>query len=139
MRKLTTLALFALCSNVAMAADNPIFSCFTDQGKTVEIKKVGNDYAFSYGNIKFKQPVQQVFKNEDTKIDVGSGFISSSVEMINKGVSYTVSFGKPKGNSNELIEPALRITKNGNTDYAICDTTKPVKQNFEMKKMSKSG
>ena len=136
MRKLVMLAITAISSTSALAAEGAIFSCSTENGKQISITKVGQDYEFSYGGVLFKNPVKQVVANTDSYIATGSGFVTSSLEMKHNGISYTVEFVQPRGSKN-IEQPTLYITRGNNMQTIGCKV-QGVVHNFE-KTIMRSG
>lgn len=143
MRKLTISAflLASLCSTSAFAVgeQDTVFSCTVTDGSSLTVKKVGNDYVYSQGKLTFKNPIQQVFANARSEIAVGSGFVTSSLELKNRGKSYVVGFIQARG-SNSIDEPGVGIYNGATPERTIeCDNSKPIYQNFDMKNMRSSG
>lgn len=129
MRKLITLAaILSAISTSALAANNTIFSCKAEDGNTVLVKKVGSDYEFSYGSVKFKNPIKKVINNDDSYVATGSGFITSSLGLKNGGTSYTIEFVQPRNNPKEVNDPTLYVSKGNNTQSIQCSN---VQHNFE--------
>lgn len=138
MRKLLTLtAILSAFSTSALANNNTIFSCTTENGDRVLVKKEGNDYAFSFKGVSFKAPIKQSLANPDSEIATGSGFITSSLELKqNAKMSYTVSFTQPRNNLKEYITPSVSMYPNGQLgDYFECNMNKPFEEHFDRKAM----
>ena len=133
MKKLLTIAMMTACTTPVLAANNTIFACTTDNGNKVSVTKSGTDYEFVYGQITFKNPVKQVLANQDSYVAVGSGFITSSLEMKNNGTSYTIQFVQPRDGKN-IEEPTLYITNGSKMDTVSCKAGSAV-QNFERRSM----
>ena len=135
MKKLLTIGAVAMFATPAFAANN-IFSCTAENGSPVSVTKIGSDYEFTYGQVSFKNPVKQVFANQDSYVATGSGFITSSLEMRNNGTSYTIQFVQPH-NSNSIEEPMLYITNGSKMDTVSCKAGSAT-QNFERRSMKAS-
>ncbi|MDP8189061.1 hypothetical protein QJU87_04175 [Pasteurella skyensis] len=140
MRKLAILTIIGFYSTVSFAVqkENTIFSCTTDKNKTILVEKVGNNYQFSYDNIMFKNPIKQVITNLRSEIAGGSGFTTSTLELINKGSSYIVGFTQPRGNP-KLLENAGFYTITGDKYGDDIQCKGNIYQNFDIKQMKKSG
>lgn len=136
MKKLFTIAMLSACSLPTLAAGNTIFACSTDNGSKVNITKVGTDYEFTYGSVSFKNPAKQVLSNDNSYVAVGSGFVTSSLEMKNNGERYVVEFVQPRG-SKSVEEPTLYVFKGDKMDTIHCKTAGLV-QNFEQRSMKTS-
>ena len=67
MKKLLTIGAVAMFATPAFAANN-IFSCTAENGSPVSVTKNGSDYEFTYGQVSFKNPVKQVFANQDSYV-----------------------------------------------------------------------
>ncbi|TYG35286.1 hypothetical protein FW755_09370 [Lonepinella koalarum] len=136
MRKITMLALTALCTtSVFSAENNTIFACTADNGTPIEVQKIGNDYQFKYGKTVFKNAIKEVIRHPNSYIATGSGFITHSLELKNKGYSYTIQFVQPRNAPSMIDDPNLYIEKGDNTQEIKCDTHKSVSQNFDLKAM----
>lgn len=131
MRKLMTALVLAATSIPAMAANTTIFSCKAENGSSVLVKKVGNDYEFTYGSTHFKNAIKDVMAREGTAVAVGSGFSTSTLELVDKGTSYTIEIVIPRGSKN-VDTAALSISKGERSDSVDC---KQAKQNLEFTKM----
>ena len=70
MKKLLTIGAVAMFATPAFAANN-IFSCTAENGSPVSVTKNGSDYEFTYGQVSFKNPVKQVFANQDSYVATG--------------------------------------------------------------------
>lgn len=140
MRTITTLILAAtLSSSVLANTNNTIFSCTIETGTPLIVEKQGADYLFSYDKISFKSPIAEVVKNGDSFIAGGSGFITSSLELINNDVSYTIQFSQPRNNLNKLDDIEISISRGEQTKFLKCDTTKKVVHKFDKKIMRTVG
>ncbi|PJG82788.1 hypothetical protein [Caviibacterium pharyngocola] len=136
MRKLTIFALTALCVTPVLAASNDvIFSCTAINGSPIEVKKVGNDYQFKYGKTVFKNAIKDVLQNPNSYIATGSGFITSSLALRNKGYSYIIQFIQPRNAPINIDDPNLYIEKDDNMQTVKCDTSKSIFQKFDVKAM----
>lgn len=144
MRKLTISALmltslFSTFSVFAIGEQDAVFSCTVTDGSSLTVKKVGNDYVYSQGKLTFKNSIRQVLANTRSEIAVGSGFITSSLELKNRGKSYVVGFIQARG-SNNIDEPGVGIYSGATPERTIqCDSSKPIYQNFDMENMRSSG
>lgn len=136
MKKLLTLAMMTACATPVFAANNTIFSCSADNGNKISVTKSGTDYEFAYGQITFKNPMKQVFANQDSYVATGSGFITSSLEMKNNGTSYTIQFVQPRDGQG-IEEPTLYITNGSKMDTISCKAGSAI-QNFERRSMKSS-
>ncbi|VTU09362.1 Uncharacterised protein [Actinobacillus porcinus] len=131
MRKLMTALVLAAMSVSASAANSTIFSCKTENGSSVLVKKVGNNYEFTYGSTTFKNAIKDVMAREETAVAVGSGFSTSTLELVDKGTSYQIEVVIPRG-SDEVDTAALSISKGDRSENVNC---KQAKQNLEFTKM----
>ncbi|MDG2961699.1 hypothetical protein P7L98_01605 [Bisgaard Taxon 10/6] len=130
------LALTALCSTSVLAAGNDtIFACTATNGTPIEVKKVGSDYQFKYGKTAFKNAIKDVLRNPSSYIATGSGFVTNSLEMKNKGYSYIIQFVQPRNALTMIDDPNLYIEKGNNAETVQCDVKMPVIQNFDTKAM----
>ncbi|OOF55877.1 hypothetical protein BKK56_04900 [Rodentibacter genomosp. 2] len=136
MKKLLTIAMLSMSTLPAIAANNTIFSCTTNSGNPVTITKVGNDYEFVYGNTTFKNPAKEVFANENSYIAAGSGFITNSLELKNKGERYVVEFVQPRS-SKSVESPMLYVFKGEKMETFQCNTSGLV-HNLEQRSMNAS-
>lgn len=138
MRKLLTLtAILSAFSTSALADTNTIFSCTTENGDRVFVKKDGSNYLFSFKGVSFKEPIKQSLANPNSEIAIGSGFITSSLELKqNSNMSYTVSFTQPKNNLKEYITPSVSMYPNGQLgDYFECNMQKPFEEHLDRNSM----
>lgn len=133
MHKLLTFSLAVMLSTSAFATNNTIFSCTTDNGKQVTITKAGSDYQFSYDNTQFRNAIKTVIADENTYVASGSGFITNSLAMKNKGTTYTVQFVQVRNNPKVIDDATLYIEKGNNQNSVACNTKKPVTQHFDYK------
>lgn len=129
MKKLLTAAMLSACTVPALAANNTIFSCSTNNGLPVKIVKVDSDYEFTYGQTTFKNPAKQVLANENSYVATGSSFTTSSLELKNNGTRYVVEFVQARG-SKSVDEPTLYVFKGDKMDTISCKT-KGLVHNFE--------
>ncbi|OOF82013.1 hypothetical protein BKG92_07560 [Rodentibacter ratti] len=136
MKKSLTLAMVSLCATPVLAANNTIFSCTADNGNKISVAKNGSDYVFVYGKTTFKNPVKQVLANQDSYVATGSSFTTSSLEMKNNGMSYTIQFVQAR-NGNAIEEPTLYINHSNKMDTISCKT-ETATQNFERRNMKSS-
>ncbi|HHW7520686.1 hypothetical protein [Mannheimia haemolytica] len=139
MKKISILALSTLFSASALA-NNIIYSCKTAENQTLTVTKEGKNYAFSYGNIKFKNPINQVMQQPMTEIAGGSQFTTITIAMQNADKIYVIGHIEPNGNPKELFEAGLSVenAKSGEKiQYFECKN--PVRHNFDRKLMRKSG
>lgn len=143
MRKLATLIASVCLSSTVMAEQNStVFACTTSDGQHLSVKKVGTHFEFSSGNLNFKNPVKQALKYNDSAIAGGSGFITYSLELHNKGLKYVVGYIAPRGNNSEMIEPGASVQniKTGQfMESILCDPKKAIKANFDKKLMRQIG
>lgn len=135
------LILTALFSTSACAANgkDTIFSCTATDGKPITVKKAGNDYEYTHGQLTFKNPINQVLARDNTEIAVGSGFITYTIELNNQGKSYRIGLIQAR-DSNVIDEPHVSIYNGKKYDTSItCSLTKPIKHNFESTQIRRTG
>lgn len=132
MRKsIATLAVFSLCAVPAFAAEGKtIFSCIAVDGKTITVQKIKDDYLLSYGKIIVKNPIKQVINNEGSYIARGSSFITNSLALQGKNVSYKIQFVQTH-NGQLADTPMLYIEKGEVFNQVECDVKKKIVHNFE--------
>lgn len=140
MRKLLGITVLTLCTTSAFATDkNVVFSCTSTEGKPLTVKRVGNDYEYSYDKTIFKNPIKKAVTNDGTIIARGSGFTTYALELKNDGLKYLVGFVQPNGNSKEFIEPGATISRDndqpsiGSVD---CDPYKKISYKFDVHLMN---
>ncbi|HDL5477216.1 TPA: hypothetical protein PXD89_002056 [Mannheimia haemolytica] len=140
MRKLLVITALTLCTTPVFAADkNVIFSCTSTEGKPLTVKRVGNDYEYSYDKTTFKNPIKKAVTNDSSIIARGSGFTTYALELENDGLKYLVGFVQPNGNAKEFIEPGATISQSkeqpsiGSVD---CDTRKKSHYKFDVHLMN---
>lgn len=140
MKKMSTLFLSVFLSlPVAANSSDVVFSCSIKTGKVLSVTKQDSDYLFSYDKISFKSPINQVVKNSDSFIAGGSGFITSSLELKDNGISYTIQFSQPRKNLKKLDDIEISISKGEQVRFLECDTHKKIHHNFDKKIMRKEG
>lgn len=138
---LSGLVMTAFFSASALAANSKdtVFSCTATDGKTVIVKKVGNDYEYSHGKFTFRNPISNVLASSNTEISVGSGFITNTIELNHQGKSYRVGFIQARGNK-AIEEPGVSIYKGDSYEGSVgCSLTKPIIQNFDSTKIRRTG
>lgn len=139
MKKLAVLTVAALFSTGALA-NNVVYSCKTTENQTLTVTKEGNNYAFSYGKVKFKNPINQVMQQPLTEVAGGSQFTTINIAMQNADKLYVVGHIEPNGNPKEPFEAgfSIRDSKSGE-DLKSYECKNPIRHNFDRKLMSKSG
>lgn len=140
MRKLAILSICLSTSVMAKSSlSDVIFSCATNEGKPILVKKVGEDYILTYDQISIRNPIKQVINHNDSFIAGGSGFITSSLELKDSDTSYTIQFSQPRNNLKKLDGVEIFISKGESLKSIECNSQEKISHNFNKKIMRKVG
>ncbi|NEN74795.1 hypothetical protein F9B74_00420 [Pelistega sp. NLN82] len=117
----------------AQATANPIFSCTAKNGKPITVEKVGTNYILSHQNLKIINDIEEIKKRYNTHISNPSGYILFSLEFADEQNSYYVQYRELMGeDAIPLYAGVFKASGNADSkEYAVCNTEKPVIQNFD--------
>ncbi len=144
LKKIFTLpALLITATLVAMpvqAATKSIFSCTTADGNAISVEKSDTNYILSYKKLKLSNAIQDIMQRNNSIIASRSGYVLSSLEFEDKQDSYYVQYQESMGDAKPLFAGIFRVTQGSEPkQFAVCDTKKSIKKNFETKLMRQSG
>lgn len=141
MRKLTTLAILALCSTSVLAnSGSTVFSCTTTNGKPLTVKKTGNSYLLSYDKLSVKNTINSVMKNDNTALRSLSGYILYSLNFKDSQAEYYMQMRESMGDEKMLYGGLFLVKGEGDPkEIAKCNNRKAFKANFDIDLMQQSG
>lgn len=140
-------SLMLLCSSAF--ANNTIFECKTDNGKSISVSQIGDEYEYTFGYLKKKPELS--FRNKSNDVekitpddgDYSGSFLNTSLKMNNGAYAYEVYQSVDRTNPDDSDplsrnESGVHVYKNSK-HIATVLCAKPKAEQLEKPKVYSSG